>query len=124
MGPINSTVVEVLWGNDEYSAWCTHPYHFYNSGLTVFLAVDHGANRHRYDGAASPMLHSTLAHRIDVTSVLAHSIFAAFFLVWLQADREFLVLCDLVRVCLRAPCVCVVSRNFLLVRPNVSIGQS
>ena len=64
------------------------------------------------------MLHSALAHRIDVTSVLAHSILAAFFLVWLQADREFLVLCDLVRVCLRAPCVCVVSRNFLLVCPK------
>ena len=116
--------MSVLWSNEEYSAWCTHPYHFYNSRPALFLAIDHSADRHRYDGAASPMLHSALAHRIDVTSVLAHSIFAAFFLVWVQADREFLVFCDLVCVCLRAPCVCVVSRNFLLVRPDVSIAQS
>ena len=69
----------ILWGNDDYSAWCTHPYHFYNSGLTVFLAIDHGANRDAYGGLDYIMLLSAYTHRIDVTSVLAHSTTASFF---------------------------------------------
>ena len=56
------------------------------------MAVDHSADRHGYDGAAYSMLHSTLAHRIGIISVRAHSIIAAFFFGWLRAHREFLVL--------------------------------
>ena len=91
------------------------------SPLPKSIIGDHGANHHGYDGAAFPMLHFALAHCIDATSVLAHSIFAAFFLVWLQVHREFLVLCDLVRVRLRATCVCVVFRNFCFKRPSMPI---
>ena len=68
-----------LLGNDEYSAWCTQRYHFYNSGLALILAIDHGANRDAYGSLECTMLLSAHTHRIGVTSVLAHSTAASFF---------------------------------------------
>ena len=69
----------VLLGDHEYSAWCTQRYHFYNSGLALFLAIDHGANRDAYGSLEWTMLLSAHTHRIGVTSVLAHSTAASFF---------------------------------------------
>ena len=47
----------------------------------IFLgqAINHGANRDVYGGLDYTMLLSAHTHRIDVTSVLAHSIASSFF---------------------------------------------
>ena len=45
----------------------------------IFLAINHGANRDGYGGLDYTMLLSAHTHRIDVTSVLAHSIASSFF---------------------------------------------
>ena len=56
---------------------------------SVFLAINHGANRDAYGGLDYIMLLSAYTHRIDVTCVLAHSTIASFFFSF-SLTRQYL----------------------------------
>ena len=56
-----------------------HGSKFRSTQRPIFLAINHGANRDAYGGLDYIMLLSAYTHRIDVTSVLAHSTTASFF---------------------------------------------
>ena len=55
-----------------------HGSKFRSTQRPILLAINHGANRDAYGGLDYIMLLSAHTHRIDVTSVLAHSNTASF----------------------------------------------
>ena len=101
-----------------------HGSKFRSAERPIFLAINHGANRDAYGGLDYTMLLSVHTHRIDVTSVLAHSIAASFFSLKLTRQLEFLAFCDRACVLLTVGGECPVFRNFFRVRPCASIGGS
>ena len=111
-----------------YSYWAMtstmHGSKFRSTQRPIFVAINHGANRDAYGGLDYTMLLSVHTHRIDVTSVLAHSIAASFFSLKLTRQLEFLAFCDRACVLLTIGGECLVFRNFLRVRPCASIGGS
>ena len=80
-----STKVDIRSGaqRDTYSfeamTSTMHGSKFRSTQRPIFLAINHGANRDVYGGLDYTMLLSAHTHRIDVTSVLAHSTTAPFF---------------------------------------------